>query len=49
MSVTAEAIADIVKERLTKTIFWDRAYNNCSESEFKEDIRGQRSILIDTK
>ena len=28
VSVTAEDVADIVKERPIITIFWDRAYNN---------------------
>ena len=49
MSVRAEAVADIVKERPTKTIFWDYAYNNWGETEFKEHLRGQRNISIDTK
>ena len=49
VSVRAEAVADIVKERPTKTIFWDYAYNNWGETEFKEHLRGQRNISIDTK
>ena len=50
MSVTSQAVADIVKEPKTKVrghrkershfkIFWDRRYNNWSETEFKEYMR----------
>ena len=49
VSVTAEAIADTVKERPTKTIFWDCAYNNWSKTEFKGHMKGQRNISIVTK
>ena len=56
MSVTAQAIVDIVKERPTKAhgprkershlkIFWDCCRNKRSETEFKEDIRLDRGTF----
>ena len=56
LSVTAQAVADIVKEGPTKSrgprkershlkIFWDRSYNNWSEIEFKEHMRVDRGTF----
>ena len=53
VSATAQAVADIVNERSTKTwgprkerscdkIFWNRGYNNRSETIFKEHMRVDR-------
>ena len=56
MSATAQAVADIVNERSTKTwgprkerscdkIFWNRGYNNRSEAIFKEHMRVDRATF----
>ena len=56
MSVTAQAVENIIKEEPTKTlgprkekshlkIFWDHCYNNCSGTEFKEHMRGDRGTF----
>ena len=54
--MTAQAVAEIVKERPTKArgprrershlkIFWDLGYNNWSETEFKKHMRVDRETF----
>ena len=56
VSVTAQAVADIVKGQPTKArgprrarsqlkIFWDRGYNNWRETEFREHMRVDRQTF----